>query len=204
MNLNILTFTYLFLRLAPFIIVSFFALSSLFNQDFKGIVYLVGLLFSCFCSYIIYNPLSSYLFTPSLQPNIICNLVSFSENQTTNAVPVGQNILGFTFAYLMYAIIKYKYVKSNIPTIVFFPVLILFDAIWNVSHTCYNPFQLLFSLALGVSFGIIWGLLIDASKIVDIQYFNKVSGKAECSRPAKNTFKCSVYQGGKRLRTIFA
>jgi hypothetical protein len=104
----------------------------------------------------------------------------------------------------MYAIIKYKYVKSNIPTIVFFPVLILFDAIWNVSHTCYNPFQLLFSLALGVGFGIIWGLLIDSSKIVDIQYFNKVSGKAECSRPAKNTFKCNVYQNGKLLKSRFA
>jgi sulfur-oxidizing protein SoxB len=36
MDFNILAFGYLFLRLAPFVLVCFFSLSSLLNQDFKG------------------------------------------------------------------------------------------------------------------------------------------------------------------------
>jgi hypothetical protein len=37
---------YLFFRLSPFIIASFFSLISLFNSDLKGFIYLVGLIFS--------------------------------------------------------------------------------------------------------------------------------------------------------------
>jgi len=37
---------YLFFRLSPFIIASFFSLVSLFNSDLKGFIYLVGLIFS--------------------------------------------------------------------------------------------------------------------------------------------------------------
>ena len=38
MELNIATIIYLFFRLAPFIIVCFFSLQSIFNQDLKGLV----------------------------------------------------------------------------------------------------------------------------------------------------------------------
>ena len=37
---------YLFFRLSPFIIASFFSLISVFNSDLKGFIYLVGLIFS--------------------------------------------------------------------------------------------------------------------------------------------------------------
>ena len=50
MELNIITIIYLFFRLAPFIIVCFFSLQSIFNQDLKGFIYLVGLLIACFVS----------------------------------------------------------------------------------------------------------------------------------------------------------
>ena len=42
MDLNVIGFGYLFLRLAPFVLASFFILASIFNQDFKGFIYLVG------------------------------------------------------------------------------------------------------------------------------------------------------------------
>jgi len=44
MEVNLLSISYLFFRLAPFIIVCFFTMNSLFNQDLRGIVYLCGLL----------------------------------------------------------------------------------------------------------------------------------------------------------------
>ena len=44
MDLNLLNIIYMFFRLAPFIIVSYFTLHSIFNQDLKGIIYLVGLI----------------------------------------------------------------------------------------------------------------------------------------------------------------
>ena len=58
-ELNLVTLVYLFLRLSPFIIICFFALNSLFNQDFRGIVYLHGIIFACFVSTMIYNAIGT-------------------------------------------------------------------------------------------------------------------------------------------------
>ena len=44
MDLNVINILYMFFRLAPFIIVSYFTLQSLFNQDIKGVIYIIGLL----------------------------------------------------------------------------------------------------------------------------------------------------------------
>ena len=44
MDLNLINILYMFFRLAPFIIISYFTLQSVLNQDLKGIIYLVGLI----------------------------------------------------------------------------------------------------------------------------------------------------------------
>jgi len=204
LNKNLLTLSYLFLRLAPFIIVSFFTLMSVFNQDFKGVIYLVGLIFSCFASTLIYNSASTYI-PGTLQTNVLCNLMSFNEDQTTSSLPMGQNILGYTYAYLLYAIIYNQTVNGNIPLITLFAVLITFDGIWNFNNSCFNPAQLILALALGVAFGIGWSAIIVSTKVADLQYFNQVTGGSPaCSRPAKNTFKCNVYKNGQLLSSSVA
>jgi hypothetical protein len=199
LNKNILTLSYLFLRLAPFIIVSFFTLMSVFYQDFKGIIYLVGLIFSCFMSSLIYNSASTYI--PGMpQDNVLCNLMSFNDDQTTASLPMGQNILGYTYAYLLYVIIYNKTVDGNVPLITLFAILIAFDGIWNFMYGCFNPLQLVLGLGLGVAFGIMWSAIIVSTKVADLQYFNQMTGGSPaCSRPAKNTFKCNVYKNGQLL-----
>jgi len=200
MELNIITFTYLFLRLAPFILVSFFSLASIFNQDFKGLVYLVGLIFACFATTMIGNitsPILNTILGLTTNPTLMCSNVLTIGQGTFSKIPLGQSIFGYTFAYLLYIIIKNKYVLQNIPTLVFFPLIILFDAIWNIGNGCYTLVDIALSLTLGGVFGIMWAYIISESGMTKLQYFNKVSGNAECSRPAKNTFKCSVYKNGK-------
>ena len=200
MELNIISFSYLFLRLAPFILVSFFTLASIFNQDFKGLIYLIGLIFTCFCSIMIGNVLP---IGKSETQNEICNLITIGNTSDFSNLPVGQTIFGYTAAYLMYVIIKNKLVSNNIPTIVFFPVIIVLDAYWNFSHGCHNPLQLIAALGLGIGFGSLWAYIIDSTKVTKLQYFNNISGKEICSRPAKNTFACKVYKNGKLLSDNF-
>ena len=55
MDINLATFVFLFLRLSPFILICFFTLSSIFNSDLRGIVYLFGLLWAIFTSFIVGN-----------------------------------------------------------------------------------------------------------------------------------------------------
>jgi len=204
-NTNLITYSYLFLRLAPFIIVSFFTILSIFNQDFKGIIYLVGLIFSCFSSMLIYNSLT-FLFpvNEDVHEHVLCNVMSFNNDETSSSIPIGQNILGYSFAYLMYFILSEKIVQYNIPIIVMFPIFILFDGLWNFNYNCFNPLQLILSLGLGVLFGVIWGALIYSLNIADLWYFGNSTNTPVCSRPSKQTFKCSVYKNGQMVANTTA
>jgi len=199
MELNALTFSYLFLRLAPFILVCFFSLASIFNQDFKGLVYLVGLLLSCATSMML-NDVAKYLphYEESMRP-AICNMITIGRLGEVSALPLGQNVFGFTFCYLLWWIIKNNFQAQNIPTLVFFPVLILFDFIWNMRNTCYTFPQLLVSLALGSSVGLLWAFIIDSTNSNHLKYFSGKKTDEVCSKPSKSTFRCNVYRNGQLI-----
>jgi hypothetical protein len=200
MELNIITITYLFLRLAPFVLVCFFTLASMFNQDFKGLVYLAGLIFACFTTMLFGNVLT---FMPSFLPEErpeICNMISVGQQSELSKLPLGQTVFAFTFAYLLVPMITNDYVNQNIPTLVFFPILILFDIIWNVQNTCYTFWQLISSLILGGLFGWLWGYLIQKTNNTSLQYLSGIQNGEVCSKPSKQTFRCKVYKNGKLIQ----
>jgi hypothetical protein len=200
MDLNIISFTYLFLRLAPFVLVSFFALSSIFNQDFKGLVYLAGLLCACFVNITVGNVMT-FLPSPTEPRPEICNMISLGQDGDISKLPLGQAVFGYTFAYLLYTIITYDFVNQNIPTLVFFPLVIVFDGLWNIKNSCYTVWQLLASLVFAGFFGWFWSYLIDSTNTKSLQYFAGVNNKEVCSKPSASTFKCAVYKNGKLLST---
>jgi hypothetical protein len=188
MKINILPFTYLFLRLAPFVLASFFSLMSFFNQDFKGIVYLVGLLFACFVNVILGNVLP----LAEASKTEICNMITINQIGEISKLPFGQAVFGYTFAYLLYPIMKFNYFKQNVNTIVFFVILILFDIIWNVRNTCYTIWQLEASLVFGLLIGFLWAYLISSTNRKNLLYISGINSKEVCSAPAAPTFKCKV------------
>ena len=199
MELNFLVFGYLFLRLAPFILVCFFSLTSIFNQDFKGIVYLIGLLFACFCSIMVGKMVG--LVNPENRPEI-CSMITLGQNEISS-LPLGQTVFGFTYSYLLFVIIKYNFVLANIPTIVFFPLLAFFDLYWNFSNTCYDIPQLLLSFIVGGCIGSLWAYIIDITNTKDLQYFAGVNNNEVCSKPAEQTFRCDVYKNGALVSNNF-
>jgi hypothetical protein len=200
MELNIITIVYLFLRLAPFVLVCFFTLSSIFNQDFKGLVYLVGLIFACFTTMLFGNVLT---FIPTVDPEQrpeICNAISVGQQSELSKLPLGQTVFAYTLAYLLVPMITNKYVNQNIPTLVFFPILILFDLVWNVQNSCYSLWQLIASLILGGLFGWLWGFLILKTNNADLQYLTGTPNGEVCSKPSKQTFRCKVYKNGQLIQ----
>jgi hypothetical protein len=201
MELNIVSFTYLFLRLAPFVLVSFFSLASIFNQDFKGLVYLVGLLVACFINI----QLGSIIPLPeSSDKSELCNMISINEGGDISKLPLGQAVFGYTYAYLLYTIIKYDYVKQNVTTILFFPILIIFDIVWHVKWSCYTLIQLVASLFFAGLFGAFWAFIVESMNNKNLQYFVGINNKEVCSAPTASTFKCGVYKNGQLISKNFA
>lgn len=198
MELNLLAFGYLFLRLAPFILVCFFTLSSIFNQDFKGIVYLAGVLLSAFFVMMVSKAFGFQ--RPDNYPEV-CNFLLLDTSSDSFNLPLGTNMLTFTFAYLAYGMQVNNVVKENLFSYLFFFILLILDALWNYSYSCYSAGQLIFSGVLGMSAGFIWGGILNGSKAKHLLYFSALSKHDVCSRPSKQTFKCEVYKNGKKIAT---
>lgn len=197
MELNIISFSYLFLRLAPFILVCFFTLTSIFNQDFKGLVYIAGLLFSSVTTIAFGNMLSDFIpIIDAVNKPEICNMITVGQSSDVSKLPLGQSVISFTFGYLLYTIIEQGIVKQNIATIVFFPILLMFDIVWNAKNSCYTIWQLICSLIIGGLFGVLWSYIIATTKSPELRYFSGINNNEICSVPSQQTFKCRVYQNG--------
>ena len=190
MELNIITLLYLFFRLAPFIIVSYFSISSLFNQEIKGVIYLVGVIFASFATILFGNSLNDDMIV-STSGNPVCNMLTLRSTGTYSRIPLGISILSYTFAYLTFVIVKYKIVMYNLPTLILFPMLILGDLFWNIKNECFQPFGTLMSLLVGAGVGLLWAFIIDTIKKPKLQYFNVGSDRTVCERPSKQLFKCT-------------
>lgn len=198
MELNIITLLYLFFRLAPFIIVSYFSLASVFNQDIKGVIYLVGVIITCFSTIIIGNSVGDDLTTITgengITKNAVCDMLTIGKTGNFTKIPLGIAIMSYTLIYLVYVIAKYKMELYNLPTLILFPLLILGDLIWNVKNNCFKPFGVVLSIVVGGGIGALWAHIIDSLKQSKLQYFNMTSDKTVCQRPSKQLFKCTFKQ----------
>ena len=201
MDIQLTALFYLFLRLAPFILVSYFTLSSVFHSDLKGFVYLIGLLVTT----IIGSALSSFLPMDWLklpgERDFTCDFLDITKNSRVTYIPVGSGIITYTLGYLLYTIVKYGTQGQNWPTITFLSVLSGIDLFWQFNHSCYQPIILILTIVAFGLLGVLWSYLIDETKRIELQYFNSPSGKESCSRPASNTFRCDVYKNGKLIST---
>ena len=186
-GLNIITLSYLFFRLAPFIIVCYFSLSSVFNQDIKGLIYLGGLMIACVFGLMV-GPFFGEL-PEDKAP--VCDMITIGNNGSFSKIPLGIIMLSYTFFYLLYIMINYKVIKSNVTTILLFSILIAGDIIWNGLNKCYNGLGIIGSLVIGGGFGYIWGMVINSINKPNLLYLNVGSDQTVCSRPSKQLFKCT-------------
>lgn len=194
-ELDITSILYISFRLAPFILVSFFSLASIINQDLKGLIYLVGLLIASSAAIIFGNTFDFAITQTS--PNTLyddttrtCNLLTLTKAGPLSKLPLSQVVFSYTFGYLMYIIVKYNLVSQNIPTIVIFPALIVADFFWMANNNCASVMAILLATIVGGTIGIGWSSLIDSMKLSKYQYFSGLSTKETCSLAANQSFKC--------------
>jgi hypothetical protein len=197
MDLNIVNIAYLFFRLAPFIIVSYFTLQSIFNQDLKGLIYLVGLIIATVFTIIIGNiiPKPDVSLAPTTDESkkyskIKCNTLTLGSNEPLSRLPLSQTTFGYTLAYLSYFIGVNNLTTQNIPMFVIFPTLILADIFWSVSNSCSSNELLLSALIIGGGVGAIWGLIIDSTNMTNLTYYSGVSNNEVCSQPKRSLYRC--------------
>jgi hypothetical protein len=173
---------------------------SIFNQEIKGMILLVGVLISSFITSMFGN-----FFERSESDNPFCRMITVGQMENISNLPLGQTILSYIFFYLVVFIsMNPGAVSSNITTLTLFPILIIADAVWNKVNNCFNTIQIFVSLLIGAVVGVVWGFIIYSTKSQYLQYFSGYNSKEVCSKPTKNTFKCSVFKNGKLLSSTNA
>ena len=168
-NMDPLVFLTVFLQLSPFIIVSFFTLSSIFNSEIRGLIYLVCLLVTVGIAYGLNRNDLTFIIKDSIPVSTPAHCGTLEIFKGTN-FSIGQVILTFTFTYLLTNLIlndirepDSHFVSNNWPTITFFSIILFTDLILNVKTNFFD------------NWGI--GLIILAISIILI-FFKQISGVA--------------------------
>ena len=196
MELNLWSLLYLAYRVAPLMIVIYFVFASIINQDFKGLVYLVGLIFACFVVHFVGNSMPADWLLYDVNFNSpVCNSFSIGQDgYYSNKFPFSIVVFTYTFFYMFYVIQQYGLINSNIPFLIFFPTLILFDIGWNKLYKCANFTGMAFSFVFGSGIGYGWASLINYTGLVNLKYMSGGVANETCQMAAQTQFKCTLRQ----------
>lgn len=180
---------------APSVLVGFFVILSIFNQNLKGLAYLVGIcvLFTCM------NPVQSLLTQGSennneSNPPRQCRSYGLFGGKS-GGLSHGILIYVFTFFYLLLPMVINGII--NIPLLFSLALMTIIDSTVNMSNGCTQLKGIIISLILGCLLGVFWSLLIYSIK-AELTYHTDyiTSNKLACSLPSKQNFKCVVKKNG--------
>lgn len=194
--LNIILF---FSYVSPILLGFFMVMSSMFNQDIKGIIYLSGVLLFCL---VIGGSLRLVLkqrVKDDREP--ICDMVDLPLNGNEYEAPIfSTTTIAFTMMYLFLPMLSTGF---NIPVISSLIVLLVLDIIVNIYHKCGSVSSIFISTFFGVLFGSIWYYLMAIASDGKFTYFtDEPQNNVVCKKPEKKTYKCKVYKNGKLLKTL--
>lgn len=195
---NLLQF---FGAISPLLITTCLLLISCFNQDIKGLVYLGGILIAGLINVILQNTLKV---KPSGTISPACNIIEFPFNLNEYDCPSFNSMwLSFTLLYLL---MPMTFISSiNIGIILFVSGLIVIDSVTKFIGGCTTISGIGLGLIVGSVLGLLWFILIYISGHKELLYFNiDSSDNIVCSRPSKQTFKCSVYRNGQVISSAIA
>jgi hypothetical protein len=187
--------------LSPIIVVFFIVMTSLFNQNLKGIVYLAGILIASFINFLLMNQIGS---ENKPIPGDICSLIDIPIFNTEYDTPAPSSVmLAFTASYLIIPMVLNS--QINYIVMAFFLILYGVDGIYKTSANCTKISGVILGGLTGFFLGLIWFMLLHNSGYDSLLYFNDFqSNNVMCSKPSKQTFKCSVYKNGQLISSNIA
>ena len=181
---------------APFIIVCYFLLLSIFNTNMKGIIYLIGLLISCISTIFIGNGIVGKF--NNKDKEALCNIITINHISEFSNVPISLTIYCFTLAYLTFTMLSLNLtfiIRAMIP-ILFLFVLIIMDILWISGKKCFGIEQISVAVGLSSMFGIVWGYIINSINNKELQYYT--SEDNTCTMPKRRMFKVNKLYKNKK------
>jgi len=186
--LNLQSMMYMAFRLSPFILVSYFVLTSIINSDMRGVIFLGLLLIEVVIAIMAGNMLGS-LFGSSSQRSGMCDLMSLTEGgPMSKYLPLNLNVFAFTLGYLGRIVDENKSAMRNMPALILLSAVIVYHIYWLLINSCSNLLFVLLSTGIGGVLGAFFAYAVQKSKIADLS--SGITNSEKCNRPSKTVYKC--------------
>ena len=194
-SINLLHVLYIAQRLAPFMIVAYFALNSIFNWNARGAVYLLGLLI---CTGLTISISAFFEDTFKFEnPNITCNIITLTGNisEPASFIPLNLVVYCFTMMYMIMSNILYLSelkipYSSNMQAngfVAFFVLLIISEL--RKLGTCYNMYGVGAGIFIGLVCGVIWAEFIVSLASPDLAFYS--TNTDVCSVITNSNYVCT-------------
>lgn len=194
-GVNTIQILYIAFRLAPFIIVSYFALNSLMNFTIRGIIYLIGLLMVSFFTVIVSGLMPNVGGFVSSNPT--CNIITLTGNIAVplSQIPLSLTVYSYTLSYILTSVLLNVKVSkgekmslTNIPTIILFCLLIIAEFMSSMVSGCFSITNGVAALVLGMLGGMAWGAIIYYQGSPDMTFYS--TSADICTRPSNLKYQC--------------
>ena len=199
MEITLPNIFYFISSISPLLLSFFLVMTSIFNQDLKGLVYLAGILFATLINSVVLYMVKS---PKNINASPTCSLVNLPFNMSNyNSPSLNSSLIAFTMAYL---ILPMQFSNNmNYSIISFLIGLFLMDGVNKILNKCTNTTGVILGLFVGGTLGLLWYSIFHATGYDSLLYFNEVtSNKVYCDRPKKQTFKCAVYKNGELVKSL--
>ncbi len=185
------TFTIISL-LSPYLIPLYLLMASFFNQDLKGLFYLIILTVNVYLTFMIskFINLESGLNSDSN----LCNFGPFNGmlvslgSTNNNSLSINSSIIGFTLSYLGYPM--YKNNNVNLSILVMFMSLFTINAFVQSSNQCSTTVSVLLGGLIGMLIGYLVVLFFSTSNLKSLMYFDETIDGSKMCKVSKQKFSC--------------
>ena len=199
MFLNGRAILYLFHRLSPFLIVSYFILNSILLLDYKGLIYIAGLLLASCVAKLGENLFDSLETKHPIDTSDKCNLYTLGVSQNGymneprfSKIPLSLVVFSYSLSYILVFIITSNLVSVNSITIIFFCYLICMEFLFLRTNECSNVVNCLFGIVIGGAIGTIWAFIIKSSNNTNLYYYNGINNGSYCTIAKERKYKCTM------------
>jgi hypothetical protein len=182
--------------MSPIFIAVFMLMTSMFNGDVKGFVWLgcviVGIVIVLFLGNS--RPFKSEIVDCQSAPAVI-DLFSKFPN-----LSVSTFFIVFTLTYLIWPMYQNK--DWNYYVIVGFLAMLVTDTLFKLRN-CTKPIGIFAGFTIGALLSWFSYMIIRTAGGDKLLYYNTItSNNIYCSRPKKQQFKCYVYKNGEIISTL--
>lgn len=200
MKLHLGNIFYFVFRMIPFVIVSYFLISTIFLQDFKSLIFLFGLGLAVFVAiaagYFVRGS-TVFGFVPNFgkmglpSSKSVCHTIPLFDSGIASKLPLSTVVYIYTLCYLSIPINHYKRDLTNLPTLVVLPILAFLDMVWLYSFGCSSAMNIFGAGLVGMTVGLFWSEIIFVTNLRQVQYFSVLSTNELCALPSRITYKCN-------------